>query len=96
MRKDSFLFESVFFDFSCFLCDMLRKFVGIILLSVLMSCENNQMKEEVQAYCECLQKNMGNDFGRMECIEMMDSLQSKYKNQPRMLEEIRKETLTCN
>lgn len=67
--------------------------VGLILIS---SCENNEMKNEVQAYCECLQKNMGDDFGRMECIELMDSLQLKYKNQPRMLEEIRKETLTCN
>ncbi|MGB0933219.1 MAG: hypothetical protein ACPGU5_02990 [Lishizhenia sp.] len=75
----------------------MKTIIALILSVILLSsCENNQMKEKVQAYCECLQKNMGDDFARMECIEMMDSIQVKYKGQPRMLEEIRKETLTCN
>lgn len=76
----------------------MNKIIGILIgvLCVTMSCEDNTLEDEVQSYCKCLQQNIGDDFGRMECIEQMNALQVKYKNQPRKLEELREETMNCN
>jgi hypothetical protein len=70
--------------------------IAVVILLFFASCSNKELKDEVQEYCSCLQKNIGDDLGRIECIDLMDSIQKKYKNKPRLLEKIREETMLCN
>jgi hypothetical protein len=49
----------------------------------------------MEEYCSCLNKNKGDIEGRFECIDLMDSIQSKYKHQPRKLLQVIDKTNDC-
>lgn len=66
---------------------------GVILLFT--RCKDPEMDALMEEYCSCLNKNKGDLEGRFECIELMDSIQSKYKNQPRKLQQVLDKTNDC-
>ncbi|SFT65750.1 hypothetical protein SAMN05216474_1595 [Lishizhenia tianjinensis] len=64
-------------------------------LTSLFSCKNQAASDAVERYCNCLSENVNNPAGRMVCIDMMDSLQDAFANQPRVLNQIVEETEDC-
>ena len=76
------------------------KFLLILMLaavsSVFSSCRNDELAKEVEAYCNCLSKNILDPEGRFDCIEMMEALLSKYENQPRNKAKIIELVGECN
>lgn len=76
----------------------MKKSVLIIALgglTSLFSCKNEAASKAVERYCNCLSENVDDVVGRMECVEMMDSLQEAFANQPRVLNQIVEETEDC-
>ena len=66
----------------------------LIIYSV-SSCKDPEMDALMNDYCSCLHSNKGDIEGRLECIELMDSIQEKYKNQPRKLQQVLEKTNDC-
>lgn len=73
------------------------KKISIVALSIiaLSSCKDPEMDALMDDYCSCLHANKGDVEGRFECIELMDTIQEKYKNQPRKLQQVLEKTNDC-
>lgn len=67
-----------------------------LVLFILAACNSGELETEMDEYCECLQKNIYNEWGRMDCLEMMDGLKVKYQNDPRKLEKMLELSEKCN
>lgn len=65
------------------------------LLLLTSSCNSDELEVEMDEYCECLQKNIYDEWGRMDCLEMMDELKLKYKSDPRKLEKMLELSENC-
>lgn len=64
-------------------------------LFILTSCEDVELNKMMDDYCECINKVKSNQSNQFECIEIMDSIQDKYKNQPRKLNKVLEKTNEC-
>jgi hypothetical protein len=65
------------------------------VIIALSSCKDPEMDALMEDYCSCLHSNKGDLEGRIECIELMDTIQKKYKNQPRKLQQVLEKTNDC-
>lgn len=70
-------------------------FLFISILFIFSSCKDEELNEEMEAYCACIDKYKTDPEGRIECIEMMEALQEKYKQQPRKLSKLVEKTNDC-
>lgn len=62
---------------------------------VFTNCEDAELNKMMDEYCECINKSKSNESFQFECIELMDSIQEKYKNQPRRLNQVLEKTNEC-
>jgi len=67
------------------------------VIFALSSCKDPEMDALMTDYCSCLNDHKGDIEGRFECIELMETIQKKYKNQPRKLQQVLEKILewTC-
>ena len=77
----------------------MKLFISCILLLGLVpltqGCKDPDIDAFMDQYCTCLDKNKKNPEGRFECIQLMDSIQKVYENQPRKLNKIIQNTSNC-
>lgn len=66
-----------------------------VFLVLFSSCEDPELNDLMDEYCECISSNRYNDSSNFECIELMDSIQKKYENQPRKLNKVLEKTNEC-
>lgn len=74
---------------------MLKLIIGISLIGFLVSCEDPELNDLMDDYCECISTTRYDKASNFECIELMDSIQNKYKNQPRKLNKVLEKTNEC-
>tara|TARA_R100000951_G_C2546934_1_gene151177 strand:+ start:275 stop:502 length:228 start_codon:yes stop_codon:yes gene_type:complete len=74
---------------------MLKYLFGIIVVSSLISCEDPELNELMDDYCDCINTSKYDQSNNFECIELMDSIQKKYENQPRKLNKVLEKTNEC-
>ena len=70
-------------------------FFGLIIISFLSSCEDPELNELMDDYCECISTSRFDQASNFECIELMDSIQKKYEHQPRKLNKVLEKTNEC-
>jgi len=70
-------------------------FFSLILFSVLLSCKNKNVTEDVRRYCDCLSEFQHNPEGREKCLEMMGEIKIKYQGDNRALMQVLEETDNC-
>lgn len=68
---------------------------GIILVGFLASCEDPELDQLMDEYCDCINTSRFGESSNYECIELMDSIQNKYENQPRKLNKVLEKTNEC-
>lgn len=73
---------------------MLLFFAGLIAV-LTSSCADPELDALMDDYCDCINRNKNSQAGQFECIELMDSIQEKYKNQPRKLNKVLEKTNEC-
>lgn len=74
---------------------MLKYLFGIIVVSSLASCDDPELNELMDDYCDCINTSKYDQSSNFECIELMDSIQKKYENQPRKLNKVLEKTNEC-
>lgn len=74
---------------------MLKLILGITIISFLVSCEDPELNELMDEYCDCINTSKYAQESNFECIELMDSIQKKYKSQPRKLNKVLEKTNEC-
>lgn len=68
-----------------------------LLISIgLAACNQSSVKEDMDRYCECLQKNKTNQDGREECLLLMEEILQKYEYDAEALQEILKASEDCH
>lgn len=65
------------------------------LATLLFSCADPELDSLMDDYCDCINRNKSFEAGQFECIELMDSIQEKYKNQPRKMSKVLEKTNEC-
>lgn len=71
-------------------------FIMFILFILTLGCKDEELASLMDDYCDCLNENEGDVLGRNSCISLMDSIQNKYKNQPRKLNKVIEKAGECN
>lgn len=74
---------------------MFKILLAIVALSILTSCEDPELNDLMDDYCNCIRNSKQDQISNYECIELMDSIQSKYENQPRKLNKVLEKTNEC-
>ena len=74
---------------------MKKLLFGIVLIS-LYSCANDTIEQDVQKYCDCIQKNRANNDGRQQCIDEMSAIITKYEYDPEASTKINKLVNDCH
>ncbi|RFC53586.1 hypothetical protein [Brumimicrobium aurantiacum] len=75
---------------------VIKKIIGITILSfVFTSCDDPELDALMTDYCECISASRYQTDKHIECIEIMDTIQEKYKDQPRRLLEVIEKTDDC-
>lgn len=74
---------------------MLKIVFGIFIVGFLASCEDPELNELMDEYCDCINTTKYDQESNYECIELMDSIQKKYENQPRKLNKVLEKTNEC-
>lgn len=73
-----------------------RVFVLFILFfGLFSSCEDPELDALMEDYCECISQSRYEEGMHLKCIEKMDSIKEKYKNQPRKLGKVIEKTDEC-
>lgn len=72
-----------------------KLFFSILIVLGFFSCEDPELDRLMEDYCNCISKARYDQSMRFECIEKMDSIEAKYKNQPRKLQEVLEKTDEC-
>lgn len=73
-----------------------KKLILFVVVTIaLPSCKDPEMDALMEDYCSCLNVHKGDLEGRFECIELMNNIQDKYKNQPRKLQQVLEKTNDC-
>ena len=71
--------------------------VGLAILSVMvLGCQPNSVKEDMDRYCDCLQHNKHNQEGREDCLLLMEEIVQKYEHDSEALQEILKASADCH
>jgi hypothetical protein len=65
------------------------------LFFLLTSCDDPEMEAMMDDYCNCIQKARYDESLRIECLEKMDSITEKYKDQPRKRQQVLEKTDEC-
>lgn len=73
----------------------LNQLTVILLLFSFVACKDAEIDQAMDEYCTCIDKYKSDPEGRLECIDFMNDLQEKYKNQPRKLNLIIEKTNDC-
>jgi hypothetical protein len=66
-----------------------------VLLLVFTSCDDPEIEAMMEDYCNCIQKARYDESLRIECLEKMDSITEKYKDQPRKRQQVLEKTDEC-
>jgi hypothetical protein len=74
---------------------MVKAIFGIVLIGFFASCEDPELDGLMNEYCDCINKSKYDNSSNYECIELMDSIQEKYENQPRKLNKVLEKTNEC-
>lgn len=71
--------------------------LSLLCLSTItfFSCSDPELDNLMDDYCNCIQKARYDPSMRYECIEKMDTIKEKYKNQPRKMQEVLEKTNEC-
>lgn len=72
-----------------------RAFLLASISIILFGCKDAELEDAMYRYCKCIDNHKGDDLGRNKCVEIMDSLQSEYANQPRKLNKIIEKASDC-
>lgn len=67
----------------------------ITTVTMLTSCEDPELDALMADYCECISESRYDDSRHIECIEKMDSIKIKYKEQPRKILKVIEKTDEC-
>lgn len=70
--------------------------LGFFLFLFTFSCKDEELNSLMDEYCDCINKYEGDELGRNTCITLIDSIQKKYKNQPRKLNKVIEKAGSCN
>ncbi len=62
---------------------------------VASSCQDPELDAMMDDYCECVREARYDQSAHNACRELMDSIQEKYKNQPRKLNTVLEKTNDC-
>jgi len=74
----------------------MKKFaLSIAIVGFLSSCEDPELNKLMDEYCDCINTSKYDQESNFECIELMDSIQKKYKSQPRKLNKVLEKTNEC-
>jgi hypothetical protein len=60
------------------------------------SCNTNNVQEDMERYCKCLEDNKTNQEGREDCLILMEEILQKYEYNPEALQEILKASENCH
>jgi hypothetical protein len=73
-----------------------RFFLMLPVLALgLTGCDDPEMNAMMDDYCNCIQKARYDESLRVECLEKMDSITEKYKDQPRKRQQVLEKTDDC-
>lgn len=75
---------------------MKNRIVLMFLLVVLLGCQDSSVQEDMERYCDCLQKNKNNQEGREDCLILMEEIVQKYEYDPEALQEILEASEHCH
>lgn len=70
--------------------------VFILSVFVLSSCEDPELDALMDDYCACISASVHDHDKRINCIEKMDSIKEKYKNDSYKLNKVVKKTDECH
>lgn len=63
--------------------------------TLLFSCEDPELDALMSDYCDCISASRYDTSKHFECIEKMDSIKTKYKEQPRKILKIIEKSDDC-
>jgi hypothetical protein len=69
--------------------------VGFSFFVLMASCEDPELNQMMDEYCDCISTSRYSEGSNFECIELMDSIQKKYEHQPRKLNKVLEKTNEC-
>jgi hypothetical protein len=75
---------------------MQAKTLFISLLLSLIGCQQTNVQEDMERYCDCLQKNKNNLEGREDCLILMEEIVKKYEYDSEALQEILEVSGNCH
>ncbi|PWH82945.1 hypothetical protein [Brumimicrobium oceani] len=67
----------------------------VLFSTLLNSCEDPELDALMSDYCDCISASRYDDSKHIECIEKMDSIKTKYKEQPRKILKVIEKTDEC-
>ena len=67
----------------------------MLISTLIFSCKNKDVTQDVERYCACLEEFQHDAVGRETCIEMMFEIKEKYAHDGRALMQILEETDKC-
>lgn len=70
--------------------------ISFCVLTLMFSCKNSELEQEMSDYCACIDKYKYDAEGRLECIEYIETLQKKYENDPRKKAKMIELSSDCN
>ncbi len=68
---------------------------SLLTFTLFSSCEDPELDAIMADYCECISESRYDDSKHIECIEKMDSIKIKYKEQPRKILKVIEKTDEC-
>lgn len=71
-------------------------FVFMLSSLALTSCEDPELNALMDDYCDCISKSVHDHDKRAECIEKMDSIKEKYKDDNLKLNKVIEKTNDCH
>lgn len=69
--------------------------LSLLAVSFFTSCEDPELDALMSDYCDCISESRYDDTKHIECLEKMDSIKVKYKEQPRKILKVIEKTDEC-
>lgn len=76
-------------------CPVTRIIVLGIIIIGFARCDDPELDAMMEDYCDCISQSRYDKSLHNKCIDKMDSIQAKYKNQPRKLNMVLEKTDQC-
>ncbi|MGM0478779.1 MAG: hypothetical protein ACQERC_06120 [Bacteroidota bacterium] len=70
-------------------------FFGALVAMTTTSCQDPELDAMMEEYCACIREARYDQSAHSACRELMDSIQEKYKHQPRKLNTVLEKTNDC-